>query len=206
MPRWPAKPKITESDTTDELEQERLEASAPAADPAPDAPPALVGMSPRQLKDILAAVTSSATESGAEGMRRAIKPDNPTHPGVSVFSFPEGDRARPKPKLTRETFFCGSPQREDQLTPSEINAFNAITGERTARNGRWWARVEQYGNRQRLHVFVPNKSIDDRMDLPNGLLLILRELAEGPEAVNIESLAAKVARLETELASRRSSA
>ena len=201
MPRWPKKPA-----TAEELEKEFLEGPTPPVEEAEveeAAPLPPVALSAAQLKEILAAVATTATESGAEGMRRAIKPDNPTHPGISVYSYPEGERVHPKPKLTRETFFCGAPQKEDQLTPAEIDAFNAITGERTARNGRWWARVEQYGNRQRLHVFVPNKSIDDRMDLPNGLILILRELADGPEAVSVTSLAEKVKQLEMQLAASR---
>lgn len=44
------------------------------------------------LKEVLAQ-TSQAT---AQAMQKAMKPENTDHPGVSAFSYPEGDKAHPK--------------------------------------------------------------------------------------------------------------
>ena len=150
-------------------------------------------------EDTLSRILATVGQASAEGMRRSIKPDNVTNPGISAFSYPEGEQARPKPKLTRETYFCGALQRDEQLTPEEIDAFNAITTERTSRNGTWKAWTEQNGSRQRLHVFIPNKSLDDRMNMPNGLILILKELADGQEAVNPISMMERIKQLEAQL-------
>jgi hypothetical protein len=59
------------------------------------------GLTGETLKEILAANSTA--------VQRALKPENATHPGKSVFSYPEGDEARPKPALPFECFYNGYP-------------------------------------------------------------------------------------------------
>lgn len=132
---------------------------------------------------------------------RRVRPrENANHPGISAFSYPEGELKRPKPTLKRLTFHCRVKQNEDLMTPEEIDAFNAFTHNCTSRDGTWTAVVEKNGTTERLLIDHPAKTPDDRMNLPNGLLLILRELREGPEAVDMNNMAARLAQLEAKLA------
>ena len=50
---------------------------------------------------------------------RRVRPrENAVDPGISAYSHPEGERARPKPTLTRVTYWPrGVKQTEDLLTP-----------------------------------------------------------------------------------------
>jgi len=56
-------------------------------------------------KDDLAAIL----EANSKGMQKAMKPENETHPGKSVFSYPEGEVARPKGDLPFQFFYNGYP-------------------------------------------------------------------------------------------------
>ena len=47
---------------------------------------------------------------------------------------------------------------------------------------------------------VPSRTVDERMDLPGSLLLILRELKDGAMAVDPLSLAQEVSLLKEQLA------
>jgi hypothetical protein len=58
-----------------------------------------------QLREILAS-TSTAS---ATAMQKALKPENDTHPGISVFSHPEGDVKNPRPVLPFEFFYNAYP-------------------------------------------------------------------------------------------------
>ena len=150
------------------------------------------------MQEIVTGASKAAAEAGSEGMRRVLHPQNAQHPHVSAFSYPEGNIVRPKPLLLRETYFCGSRCREDQLTPREIDHLNAITGSMSAREGRWTADIIGVGKNEQLHIVVPCKSIDDRMNLPS-LELICLELAQGQAAVDPLSLAERVRALEAQL-------
>lgn len=157
------------------------------------------GLSKEDLTDVVTAATRSAAEAGSEGMRRVLHPQNAQHPHISAFSHPEGNIAHPKAALTRTSYFCGARLREDQMTPREIDLVNAIDRSYTARDGRWTADVVGVGKNEALHLFVPCKSIDDRMNLPS-LELVCLELVKGQAAVDPLSLAARVAELEKQLA------
>lgn len=157
----------------------RAIAEALAAQQAP-------GLSAEQLKDILA--------SNASAVQKAMKPENATAPNVSAFN-PAGGA---KVSLKRKTYFVGAKMTDDLLTPLEIELFNRFEGSRSARNGKWIARVVQNGDTSELHINVPHKEIDDRMNLPT-LTMILRELLDGAEAADPESLAAMVERQQQEL-------
>lgn len=135
--------------------------------------------------------------------QRVSRPENAQDPGISAFSYPEGEVARPKPRLLRETFCNHVKQYEDLLTPAEIEAFNAFTRNCSARNGAWTARIDQNGSTERLFIDFPCKTPDDRMNLPNGLTLILAELLGGPAAVDLGTLSSQLASAQAEIAALR---
>jgi hypothetical protein len=148
----------------------------------------------RQLE--IAEQQLSFQQASLEEDRRQRPRENAQDPGISAFSYPEGERLRPKPKLSRETFCNNVKQNEDVLKPVEIEAFNAFRYNCSARNGTWTARVEPYGTTERLFVDFPVKTPDDRLNLPSGLPLILKELLGGPQAVDVDSLTAQVEALQ----------
>lgn len=129
---------------------------------------------------------------------------NPNYPAQSTFSYPEGERARPKPKLARETWHNGSRVREDQCTPEEIFAFNALSAslpnpndERSSRDGRWIAKVNRQGNR--LMVAIPCRTIEERDEANSStVLMFCRELAEGKGAITAQSMAADIEQLKAD--------
>jgi hypothetical protein len=135
-----------------------------------------------------------------------VYPQNARHPGISAFSHPEGDVARPKPVLRPGKngqpglcFFCGSKEDPDTLTPHQIDLYNRFDRTRTSREGRWRAEVSPNG--VDLSVTVPCKTLDERMDLPS-LDIILTELLDGAAAVDPISLAQRVQDLERQLAAK----
>jgi hypothetical protein len=59
--------------------------------------------------ETLQAILKANSESTAKAMQKAMKPENPQHPGISAFSHPQGDLAMPKPPLPYELFWNGYP-------------------------------------------------------------------------------------------------
>lgn len=53
-------------------------------------------------------------------------PENRQSPGISVYSYPEGDLKRPKPPLKCKTFWCGREETMETLTPMEIEWLNKL--------------------------------------------------------------------------------
>lgn len=154
------------------------------------------------LRAQLSAMAASAPSTKALDLlaERSAPRDNPNYNEVSPFTYPEGEKVRPKPSLIRDSYFAGARQREDALTPGEIDLFNRFdTGIRTSRNGTWKAEVRQNGSSQELHIDVPVRTPDDRMSLP-PLALILRELLEGQKAADPTRMAERLAELEKKLA------
>lgn len=157
-------------------------------------------MSPAALKDIL-------TETGkisAEAAQKARWPENASHPHISVYSYPEGDIVHPKPKLVRDTFFCGVREEEDRLTPGEIDAYNAIDTPREIRGGAWRAVIKKskaVGGKETLEIYVPKDTVDQRMMLPS-LHLILHELNGGPSTEDVMLLVKQVEMLKGLLVSK----
>jgi hypothetical protein len=129
---------------------------------------------------------------------------NPEYPRHSSLNFPEGERARPKPRLLRETWHNSARIREDECTPAEVLAFNALSeslpqpgDERSSRDGRWIAKVSR--NNAKLIVLIPCKTVEDRAEANNtSVLMFCRELAEGKGAITPESMAADLAQLKAD--------
>ena len=141
------------------------------------------GLSAGQLETLLERVGFSS----AEAMRQSLKPENQFPPEISAFSYPEGDRDRPKPSLTRKTYFCGVEERADRLTPAEIDSYNAIVTPRRARRDRWAADIKRNGLRDELWISVPMETYNERVELP-ALILILHELNGGHSTENVYEL------------------
>lgn len=59
--------------------------------------------------DRLEQILLRTAEVSAQTMKRALKPENDHHPGVSAFSYPEGDFAKPRPTLDHEVYWNGYP-------------------------------------------------------------------------------------------------
>jgi hypothetical protein len=153
------------------------------------------GLSAEQLATILA--------SNAESTRKALKPEIAAHPDISAFN-PLGERDHPRPKLLHKVMFCGMELDAEELTLGEIELFNKFTHTCLARNGSWRAEVRPgaKGGKSELVISIPVATTDDRMELPNGISLILTELLGGEKAVDPASLAERVAELEKQLAAK----
>lgn len=149
-----------------------------------------LALTPAAMKEIL----ESSGKVTAEMARKAKWPENAEHPHISVYSYPEGDLARPKPKLARTTYFCGAEEQEDRLTPAEIDAYNLLAQPYECRGGSWRAVIKKpsaVGARETLEVYVPINTTDQRMVLPS-LLLILSELRGGPKSDDVFMLMAQI--------------
>ena len=175
----------------------------------PAVAPVLLTMSTEQLRELIASLPASSPAAGLtrealaeilktnraeQESRRTVRHSNADHEHKSVFSYPEGDLKRAKPRLTRDTYFNNHRETEDELTPLEIEAFNAITANCTARGETWTAKIDQNG--RRLQVNVPSFTLDELSDLPKSLPEILMELSEGPKAVTPLDMLARIAELE----------
>lgn len=151
--------------------------------------------------EALGAVLEKVGLSTALGMQKAVRPENDPHPHASAFSYPEGDIARPKPKLKRDTFFNYHKENEEQLTPSEIEAYNSIDDDCEARSGQYTAIIKQRGRkREELHLSVPVRHLDHRMNLPPSLLLLVHELKTGQQVSDMQDLLTEISELQMRLA------
>lgn len=188
----------------------------PEPEPEPEpAPPTEAGLLASALLQALKSVQpqgltkadlSDLMASNAEGMRKALKPENARHPDVSAFN-PEGERDHPRPKLKRKTFWAGQELHADDLNTSEITLLNKFEHTKEAKNGAWRAEIRRTGAKgvEELHVTFPCATTDDRMELPQGteyhtgIEMMLTELHGGSMAVDPMALAARVAELEKQL-------
>lgn len=163
--------------------------------------PTTSGMGVEHLQAIMSTMDAVSARSVKEALRSERK-ENPNYPEKSVF-FPAGkfdDSGRILPAkitLSRTTFFNGVRLGGELETEEEIGLCNRFTESRTAREGEWQAIVET-GLNARLTITVPSKTVDDRMSLP-PFTHILRELLDGAEAVNPDTMARRIAALEAQM-------
>lgn len=69
----------------------------------------LEALTARKEEGISADTLKELLSGQAQAMQKAMKPENETHPGISVFSHPEGDQKRPKPQLPYQLFWNNYP-------------------------------------------------------------------------------------------------
>lgn len=136
----------------------------------------------------------------ADALRDKLIPENKVVPLISAYA-PHGEAHKKEHhRLKRETHFCGYFQREDNLTPEEIDAFNAIDQDCDAHNGAWRARIVRKGLKEALFIECDEQVERDRArDLP-PLLNMLVELKNGPAAVDLAYLMRQVTEMQTKLA------
>jgi hypothetical protein len=106
----------------------------PAAAPAV---PQNVTLTFDQLKELIAEARQSSAPAPAfdvESFARAAakanqemgKKENTAHPGISAFSHPEGDVARPRPVMRCDTFWYGDKVNGDRHTYREMELLNQV--------------------------------------------------------------------------------
>ncbi len=161
--------------------------------------------------------TIDASKKLTQGIERTVRRSNAEGQDVSVFNFkagcehctnntphPEtGKLGHPKPALLYETYFPnGAKVVGEDCTITEIELFNAFTGSKTARDGKWTATLTRKGGKGRLIVDAPSYSLDQRAELP-PLVQILMELLHGAHAADpahlfdqVQALNARIAELE----------
>lgn len=101
-----------EIDTTPAYSKEQLRAIVAAGMSVREARLLLDdGYTPDDVLEIAQVQAAAATQAAAtaqtataKAMQKAMRPENETHPGISCFSYPEGDRAHPKPPLPFEVY------------------------------------------------------------------------------------------------------
>jgi hypothetical protein len=104
--------------------------------PASPAPQALVTLTLDQLKELIAAGKPSQQEQlelmekqaelDAKAHLKLNRPENPTHPGVSVFSRSGGEVANPKGQFGYKVSWGGTDAREDQLSAVEFDLLREV--------------------------------------------------------------------------------
>lgn len=143
-------------------------------------------------------------DANAQANKRALRPENEQHPGISVFSYPEGDQAHPKPDLKAKVFWVGYPLEKDTLTPEEVALVNELepgtyTFTRTDNSVAQVvieAKYDAAGQVARLEVTFPAKG--DAHKLLPPMVVMLRAMLGKPSRE--EELTRKVRELESKLA------
>lgn len=159
------------------------------------------GLTPDTLEKILAAQGSAVSE----GMRKAMKPENPQAPLISVYN-PKGDRDHPRPALKCKMFLRAYPIDGTTESVEELELLNQL------QPGTYWfhdmsgrkvkmpvvAETTNTGELSRLLILLPMEE-DDRMAYP-GFATILRE-ALGLGMPDQAAMAAELAALRAKVAS-----
>lgn len=172
---------------------------------AAGAVPTTMGMDGATLAEIVKAFQLTSSTAVRETLRQE-RVENPNYPARSVFNpegvFDDAGHARdPKVKFRRDTYYQGVRLGGELETPEEISLCNAFTEDKSSRDGRWTAEIMNKGtSKERLYIKIPSMTPDERMENSIPMTLVLRELLEGANAVNTETLTKRIAALEAELA------
>ena len=112
-----------------------------------DAPAGFIALTPEQLQGVVnAAVTAAVAAAGrpdieaqkeliaaqaeanAKAHQKLAKPENATHPGISVYSRPGGERDNPKPPFqAKHVKWAGTDVPHGTSTADEVDLLNALT-------------------------------------------------------------------------------
>ena len=117
---------------------EQYEAEADAAEAALEADtsvaptPPMVYLTFEQMKELFKAAQPAISpeqiaDISANAAAKAKMPENKQSPGISVYSYPEGELKRPKPKLKCRMYFGSYPIEAVTCTPTEIESLNRMT-------------------------------------------------------------------------------
>lgn len=168
------------------------------------AAPTTIGMTPEHLQVLMGTLQANSVDAHKQAIR-SLRKENPNYPERSVFN-PEGvyddfgNAKPPKVKLSRTTFFVKVRLNDEVMTPEEIELCNRFTQTKEARGGKWIASVTKRGDTEELRILDDFSvyNADDRSDLP-PFTFICRELLDGADAVNPQTMAARIADLEAKL-------
>jgi hypothetical protein len=117
-------------------------------------------LTPDKMQEIISAVAGSVAKAA-----NPVWWDERTYHEKSVFSYPEGNLARPKPKLTRDVLWAGYRIDTDEMTPAEIEAVNQIQPG-SYHSGQWVVLpLDRLPVPKTLLVLFPCKDYDVRQDL-----------------------------------------
>lgn len=154
--------------------------------------------------DTLEAMLTRVASMTAEAQDRMLHPDNREHPGISDYSYPEGDLKRPRPDLKCHMSWVGYPIHTDTLRYDEIELLNqaepgtyrfrrtdGTTDELVIRADR-----DNLGNPTRLHFVFEAR---ERKDTLPSMVDMLRVAfgVKSPQEVELDALRAEVERLRT---------
>lgn len=189
----------TETDDTDALKdqiadmQETIKLLMQAAVTKPQG-----GITASELEPLMLRMSQVA----AEAQERANNPSNKTHPGISVYSYPEGDRARPR-SIKCPMTWIGTRMDVETTTATELELLNmAVPGEYfyTATDGQRQPLTVE-GERDAAGAITKlNFKFDatkDRRPFLPGIVPMLREAfqVKTPEQLQVEAMARELAEL-----------
>jgi hypothetical protein len=184
----------------------------PKTEPQADETPAAPDLSALSITDLIALFKAAAGNDEESMRRRAVfeaeahqrltKRENETHPGKSVYSYPEGDVERPKPTLKCKMYWVGYPIAEEQVTPEEIQALN------TARPGEFQftktdgaqstltvkSKTGTDGTLEQMEFLFPCRG-DNRHNLPSMTAMLRQVFGGQSESPEMDQLRAELARL-----------
>lgn len=159
------------------------------------------GISPDALESMMVRVGQMT----AEAQDRMLHPDNRRHPEISVYSYPEGDLARPRPDLKCPMSWVGFPLTTDTLKWDEIELLNQAqpgTYTFTRTDGTTDQMVidadrDELSRVNRLHFKFPSKERRDTLPSMVGQLRTAFGI-KSPEQLELERLRAEVERLKAQ--------
>jgi hypothetical protein len=147
-----------------------------------------------------------------ERLKREM-PENKQAPGISVYSYPEGDLAHPKPDLKCQILWIGYELNTDTLTPQEVDLLNRlqpgdfrvtkmdgtqIPFKVEAKYGDKYDPITQRPEVRQLAVWFPCKAVDQRQN--HASMVQYLQQALGDKVPSNTELLAEVAQLRAQLA------
>lgn len=140
-----------------------------------------------------------------ERLKREM-PENKQSPGISVYSYPEGDYARPKAPLKCKMFWVGYEEKLETLTPIEADLLNRLEPGNyrvTKTDGSSipftvTAKYTNAGTLEELAVWFPCKKGDDRHNHNSKTSYCQQALGE--RIPSMDELMTELTRLKMELA------
>lgn len=138
--------------------------------------------------DLLAAKIAEAVSNATLAVQQRIRPIENLNPPVVTWNNPTGRTDRPK--LSRQTFFCGAEQQEMFLSDDEILLFNQIKTPGRYHGRRWEVVIRDDGlGVETLEIRVPVEGVDNKAALPPTLTALLREILDEAAAKQKEPAA-----------------
>jgi hypothetical protein len=154
-------------------------------------------------EDRLEAILNKVAQVTADAQERAANPSNKTHPGISVFSRPKGDRADPRDPFKCPMFWNGYDLTTDTTTDTEITLLNSAEpgiyqfrrSDGSVETLTVNADRDPAGKISRLLFTFPTK--ENRDTLPSMVDLLRQAFhVKSPEQIELETLRRQVAELQ----------